>query len=120
MPSLCSTAAALSDGEADATIGPMSQDAAEAAAHAQVRAIIARDFGAAIRAMTPEGLAKAMEVGNTTWHVVSYDLALQAREGEDYVFQVSLHTDAGPLVLLERFREVDGQWKMVDIERTGG
>ena len=47
----------------------MSQQSAEEAAHAQARALIAGDFGTAIRGMTPEALARAMAVGNTTWTV---------------------------------------------------
>ena len=35
------------------------------------------------------------------------------------MFDVALQTDLGTLTLRERFRQIDGQWKMVDIERVG-
>ncbi len=97
----------------------MSQQRAEEAAHAQARALIAGDIGTAVRGMTPEALGKAMAVGNTTWTVMAYDLGFRGRDGDDYVFDVSLQTDLGPLTLRERFREIDGEWKMVDIARIG-
>jgi hypothetical protein len=97
--------------------GEMSQQDAEEAAHAQARALVTGDIGAAVRQMTPEALAKAMAVGNTTWTVTAYDLASPRRDGDDYLFDVCLDTDVGPLTLRERFREIDGEWKMVDIQR---
>ena len=98
----------------------MSSHSAEEAVNAQARALVTGDIGAAVRGMTPEALVRAMDVGNTTWTVTGYELAAQERDGDDYVFDVTLQTDLGPLALRERFREVDGEWKMVDIERRGG
>ena len=96
----------------------MREQSAAEAAHAHARAVVAGDYSAMIRAMTPEALAKAMAVGNTTWKDISYDLVAQDRDGPAYVFDVTYHTDLGPLTLRERFREIDGEWKMVDIERV--
>jgi hypothetical protein len=98
----------------------MSREAAEAALHAQARAIVARDIGAAIRTMTPEGLARAMATGNTTWNVLSYEVAFHGADAGGFVFDLTLNTDLGPLVLRERFREEGGEWRMDDIERLSG
>lgn len=97
----------------------MTEQSAEEAAHAHARAVVTGDYGAMIRSMTPGGLAKAMAVGNTTWTDLSYELALQERDGDDYVFHITYRTDLGPLTLRERFRQIDGEWKVVDIERAG-
>ena len=90
----------------------------EAAAHAHARALIAGDFAAALRGMTPEALAKAMSVGNMTWTVTAYELTSRGQDGDDHVFDVAYQTDLGPLSLRYRFRDVGGEWKVVDIERS--
>ena len=96
----------------------VSRQQAEAAVQDQARALVSGDIGTAVRGMTPEALVRAMAVGNTTWTVTGYDLRFQGREGEEYLFDVTLQTDLGPLALRERFREIEGAWKMVDIERA--
>jgi hypothetical protein len=95
----------------------MMEQSAEEAAHAHARAVVTGDIGAFVRRITPDVLAKAMEIGGTSWDVSSYELRPQGRDGDDYIFTVSYQTSLGPLTLRERFRNVDGDWKMVDIER---
>ena len=92
------------------------QDIADAI-HAHARSIVAGDIGAAIRTMTPEGLAKAMAVGNTTWNIASYDLSSDGRDGDDYLFDIKYETDLGQMRLRYRVRDVDGEWKVTDVER---
>jgi hypothetical protein len=96
----------------------MAASGPEEAAHNHARALIAGDFGTAVRGMTPEALAKAMSVGNTTWTVTAYELTSHGRDGDDHVFAINYQTDLGPLSLRYRFRDVGGEWKVVDIERT--
>jgi len=90
---------------------------AEEAAHAHARATVAVDLGTALRGMTPEALAQAMQLGNTEWRLSGYELTGRAQEGDDYVFDIRYETDIGPLALRYRFREIEGVWKVVDIER---
>lgn len=97
----------------------MPHASAEDAAHAQGRALVSRNFGAAIRGMTPDGLAGAMAVGNSTWNVAGYELKALGGDDGDELFDIALQTDLGPLTLRERFRLVDGDWKAVAIERVG-
>lgn len=92
---------------------------AEAAVHAHAQALIARDFGAALRSMTPDALGQAMAVGNTTWIVTGYDVTSEGREGEDFVFAIAFETDLGKLSLHYRVRDVEGEWKVADIARDG-
>ena len=96
----------------------MPESAPEDTAHAHARALIAGDIGTALRTMTPEAFGKAMELGNQTWIITSYDLAPEGRDGGDYLFAVTYQTDLGPMRLRYRLRDVDGAWKVVDIERA--
>ena len=89
----------------------------EDAIHAHARSIVDGDIAAAIRSMTPEGLAKAMAVGNTTWNVASYDLSACDRDGDDYLFDLDYETDLGQMRLRYRVRDVDGEWKVTGVER---
>lgn len=95
----------------------MPETSPEEAAHAHARATVAGDIGKIILSMTPDGLAKAMEVGNTTWNVAGYELSVEGQDGEDQLFRIRYETDAGPLTLRYRFRDIDGDWKIVDVER---
>ena len=94
----------------------MPEQVVEDAVHAHARAIVAGDIGAAVRSMTPEGLADAMEVGNTTWNIASYDLTADGRDGEDHLFAIRYETDLGQMQLRYRVREVDGRWKVTHVE----
>ncbi len=94
----------------------MADQTPEQAAHAHARAVVSGDIGAGIRAMTPDALAKAMAVGNTNWHYSSYELTLRGRDDDDYLFDVSYVSTEGSFTLHERFRKIDGDWKLVDME----
>ncbi len=95
----------------------MSEEEAQQAAHAHSQAVVDGVWGAMIRGMTPEGLAKSIEVASPTVNNSSYDLTSAGRDEDAYVFHVTYHTAHGPLALRERFRKIDGEWKLVDIER---
>jgi len=94
----------------------MADQSVEEAAHAHARAVVANDIGAVVRSMTPDGLAKAMEIGNTTWGYQSYELANAREDGPDHLYEITYTTDLGPLRLRDRFRLISGQWKVVDVE----
>jgi ABC-type transporter MlaC component len=87
----------------------------EEAVHVHAQATVAVDLGTLFAGMTPQGFARAMELGNTTWKVTGYEITAQARDGDDYVFDVRYETDRGPMSLRYRFRDVDGEWKVVDV-----
>ena len=59
----------------------MPESTVEEAAHAHAKALVDGDVGTAFLGMTPDGLAGAMEVGNTTWNIMSYKLGEQRQEG---------------------------------------
>jgi hypothetical protein len=90
---------------------------AKEAARAHAQAVVSNDIGASVLGMTPDALAKAMQLGNTTWVYLGFDVAPAGRDGEDCLFDITYQTDEGPFTLRDRFRRIDGDWKVVDIER---
>ena len=60
-----------------------------------------------------------MELGISNWDYGSYELTAQDQDGDDYVFEFTYHSAAGALTLRDRFRNIDGDWKIIDIERLG-
>jgi len=96
---------------------PVPERSAEAAARAHAQATVDVDLPKVFGDMTPDGFAKAMQLGNTSWTVTGYELTAQARDGDDYLFDVQYGTDIGPMSLRYRFREIDDDWKVVDVAR---
>ena len=95
----------------------MAKQSAEDAAHAHASAVVAGDVGPVILGMTPDGFAKAVEIGNTNWDFVSYDVLSQSNEGDDPVFEIAYVTTTDRFTIRYRFREIDGAWKVTDMER---
>src|SRR4029077_986611 len=62
---------------------------AEAAARVHAQSIVEADMGTMVRGMTPDGLASAMALGNTTWNPLSYELELSATEHDDFVYHIT-------------------------------
>jgi len=96
----------------------MPENTAEEAARAHAEATIAVDLRTTLRDMTPEAMAKAMQLGNTSWTFTSFELAEQGRDGDDHLFRITYDTEDGPLPLTYRLRDVDGAWRVVDIDRA--
>ena len=90
---------------------------AEAAARAHAEAVVTNNIGAVVLGMTADAFAKAMDVGNTTWGYLSFELAAHGQDGDDYLFDITYKTDQGPFTLRDRFRRIDGEWKVVDLEQ---
>ena len=89
---------------------------AEAAARDHAEAVVSNNIGAVVLGMTADAFAKAMDVGNTTWGYFGFELAGHTQDGEDYLFDITYKTDQGPFTLRDRFRRIDGEWKVVDLE----
>ena len=95
----------------------MPDSTAEEAAHVHAKALVEGDVGTAFLGMTPEGLASAMEIGNTTWNIMSYQLGEQRQEGDDFIVGIVYSTDLGQMGLQYRFRNIEGVWKVTGVER---
>ena len=96
----------------------MDEQTVELAARAHAQSIIDGDLGTTVRSMTPDGLAKAVEVGNSSWSFSSYELTAHEQDGDDHLFDIAYQTDLGPMLLRDRFRLIDGVWKVVDVVRV--
>lgn len=94
----------------------MPDSTAEETAHAHAKALVEGDVGTAFLGMTPDGLASAMEIGNTTWNILSYELGEQRQEGDDFIVSIVYSTDVGRMGLHYRFRKIDGVWKIDGVE----
>src|SRR3972149_1864314 len=95
----------------------MPEQSAEEAAQARARAVVENDFGAPLRFTTPDALAKGMTLGLTSLHYTSYELKQARRDGDDYLFEITYRGQDQTITLRDRFRYIDGEWKIVDIER---
>lgn len=99
----------------------MAEQSAEEAAHARARAVVENDFGTTVRFTTPEALAKGMEIGRgiMSLRYDSYEVKAQRSDGDDYIFDITYYGPEQTLTLSDRFRNIDGEWRLVDIERLG-
>jgi hypothetical protein len=89
----------------------------KAAARAHAEAVVANNIGAVVLSMTADAFAKAMDIGNTTWGYLGYELEEAGQDDLDHLFDITYRTDQGPFTLRDRFRLVDGEWKVVDLEQ---
>jgi len=94
----------------------MADQTPEEAARAHAQSIVDGDLGKTVRSMTPDGLARAMEVGNSSWSFSAFELSAHAEDGNDHLFDITYATDMGTLRLRDRFSLIDGQWKVVDVQ----
>ena len=95
----------------------MADVTAEEAAHRHARAAVDGNLGQLMSDLTPEALGGLMAQGGagTGFQQPSgYELKLHAQEGDDYVFDITYAGPAGNVTLRDRFREIGGQWKVVD------
>ncbi|MGB2695535.1 MAG: hypothetical protein WBD55_10145 [Dehalococcoidia bacterium] len=91
----------------------------EEVARSRADAVVSNDFGATLRLMTHDAFGKAMDLDISTWDYDTYELEPRGTEGDDRVFVVTFHGKEGTLVLRDRFRLIDGTWKLVDIDLVG-
>ena len=90
----------------------------EQAARRHADAVAGADVRTVLRTMTPEAFGKAMELGNQSWIITSYDLTPAGQDGDDHLFSITYQTDLGPMPLRYRLRNVDGEWKVADVARA--
>jgi hypothetical protein len=71
-----------------------------------------------LRYLSPDALGQQLEIlGRSYFRYLSYEVALHAQEGDDYVFDVTYQTDEEPITLRNRFRVEGDAWKIVEITR---
>ena len=94
----------------------MAEQSVECAVREHAQAAVEGDFGRTIRDMTPEAFAKAMLMELKQWTYAGYTIEYRSRDEEDYLFQVRYLTDAGAATICYRFREMDGVWRVIDVD----
>ena len=95
----------------------MEISAAETAAHAHAKALVEGNVGVAFLGMTPEGLASAMEIGTTTGNIRSDGLEHPRPDDDAFLVAIIDFTDLGRMGLHYRFQDVEGVWKVADVQR---
>jgi hypothetical protein len=100
-------------------VGTAGARSAEEAADRLGRAVVAGDMATILRCVTPDGLARLMELSGRRWfNYFGYHVVKLTRDGHDRLVDIEYDTDLNePHILRYRFQEVEGGWKAVDIQR---
>ena len=92
------------------TVEQAIEELAEAAVHG--------DMATTLRLTTPAGLASMSDATGTAWFkYLSYEALPPSPAGDDYLVEIRYESDIGPRKLRYRFRDIDGEWMVVDAER---
>lgn len=98
----------------------MTEQSAEEAASAYGRAVVEGNMAAVVAAMTPDAMAKLMEIsGRDFFSYTGCEVAEGALDGADRLIDITYETNrAERLAIRYRIRKIEGAWKIVDLERT--
>ena len=98
----------------------MTDQSAEEAARAFGRAVVEGNMAAVVAAMTPDALAKLMEISGREWFgYAGCDVGEGALDGDDQLIDITYHTNRAQRVAIRyRIRQIEGAWKIVDLEPT--
>lgn len=86
------------------------------------QAIKTMDIGKLMATLTPEALGKAMAQmgsGPPPGGVTSISAERQSEENGEYVYHLNVEGTAGAAVMMTRWKEIDGQWKVTDLGQVG-
>jgi hypothetical protein len=85
-----------------------------------VNAIKSMDLGALMATLTPEALGKAMAMGGggPPTGITDIKAEKQSEENGEYVYNLSVEAASGAGTMMTRWKEVDGQWKVVDLAQV--
>jgi hypothetical protein len=96
----------------------MPNETAEQASQNYAKAVLAGEMPIILRYLSPDALGQQLEiVGRSYFRYISYQVALHAQEGDDYVFDTTYQTDDVPITLRNRFRVEGAAWKIVQVQR---
>src|ERR1700694_3090772 len=90
---------------------------AAAAARAHAEAVVSNNIGGVVLGMTPDAFAQAMDIGNTSWGYLGFEVVAHNQDGDDHLFDITYRTDQGSFTLRDRFRNIDEVWKVIDLEQ---
>jgi hypothetical protein len=85
-----------------------------------VNAIKSMDLGTLMATLTPEALGKAMAMGGggPPTGITDIKAEKQSEENGEYVYNLSVEAASGAGTMMTRWKEVDGQWKVVDLAQV--
>ena len=87
-----------------------------------VNAIKTMDIGTLMATLTPEALGKAMAMqgsgGGPPAGITDIKAEKQSEENGEYVYNLSVEASSGAGTMMTRWKEIDGQWKVVDLAQV--
>lgn len=85
-----------------------------------VNAIKVMDLGTLMATLTPEALGKAMAMGGggPPSGITDIKAEKQSEENGEYVYNLSVEAASGAGTMMTRWKEIDGQWKVVDLAQV--
>ena len=98
----------------------MADAGVEEAVTRNCQALLTMNIAQIFADMTPEAMAKLSQLGGgamtgTMPAFTSYDIISREQEGEDHLYDVQFH-GVPSFGVKARWREVNGQWKLVDFD----
>jgi len=85
-----------------------------------VNAIKVMDLGTLMATLTPEALGKAMAMGGggPPSGITNISAEKKSEENGEYVYHLSVEAASGAGTMMTRWKEIDGQWKVVDLAQV--
>jgi hypothetical protein len=80
--------------------------------------VVAQNMGEVMKDLTPEALQQVMALMATMPNpVTGSSIVARGQQGEDQVFDVTYSGDSGSVALRDSVRQIDGNWKIVNIAK---
>jgi hypothetical protein len=102
----------------------MAENSVEEAVTRNCQALLTGNIAQIFQDMTPEAMAKLATAGGGQAmsgglpQLTSYDIISHTQDGDDHVYDVQFHGQPS-FGVKARWREVAGQWKLVDFDGYG-
>jgi hypothetical protein len=82
-----------------------------------VNAIKVMDLGTLMATLTPEALGKAMAMqgGGPPAGITSITAEKKGEENGEFIYHLAVEASSGAGTMMTRWKEIDGQWKVVDL-----
>ena len=92
------------------------------AVNGYMNAIKTMDIGTLMATLTPEALGKAMAMqgsgGGPPTSIDNITMEKKSEENGEYIYHIIVEAPAGGGTMMTRWKEMDGAWKVTDIDRV--
>ncbi len=86
------------------------------AVNSYMDAVKMMDLGVLMATLTPEALGKAMAMGGgPPAGITNINAEQKSEENGEYVYHLAVEASSGAGTMMTRWKEIDGQWKVVDL-----